>query len=133
MQNVIDNPLMRQTRKRHEFLSVVLFVIIAYSFISIFFLMSGAGVSVSAVGAPNWAVPTIILLLISQIACAAAIYNWKRWGFWGYCALNVVGIIVDIQIGIRVSGPLVSVLAGIVILFGALQMGNENKAWDLLD
>ena len=108
-------------------------LIIAFSSVSIALYLAGKGVSVSTEGAPDWAIPVLIGLLILQIVCIAALFMWKKWGFWGYCAVNALGLIVDVMLDLNMIWPTITVLAGIAILYGVLHIGNEKKGWPQLD
>jgi antibiotic biosynthesis monooxygenase (ABM) superfamily enzyme len=95
--------------------------------------LTGAGVSESYKGSPPWAIPVLILLLIFEIICILALFAWKKWGFWGFCAINLIGLIVDIGLGINMVWSSIAVLVSIAILFGVLNIGQDDKGWPQLD
>ncbi len=123
----------RVTKQRHPLLSMWLALIIIYSVTFTALSFSGAGVVSPAGSASGWAVPALMALLILQTICAVALFNWKKWGFWGYCAVNAIGLVVDVMLNINLAGPSIAVLVGIAGLYGALQIGQENKVWPQLD
>jgi hypothetical protein len=61
---------------------------------------------------------------------------WKKWGFWGYCATSVSALAINLvyfssgtlTMIINITGGLLAVL----ILFGVLHIGRENKGWPQL-
>jgi hypothetical protein len=66
------------------------------------------------------------------IICAVGLFMWKKWGFWGFCAAAVIGIIINISSG----GPIYAIISPIIsvlVLFGVLNIGKENKGWPQLE
>ena len=120
-------------KKRHVFLSLWLALIIIYSVTGTFLYFGGATHVKYDESATDWAVPAFAGLLMLQTACAAALFKWKKWGFWGYCAVNATGLIVDIFIGVNLVWPSIAVVIAILGLYLALNVGTENKAWPQLE
>jgi hypothetical protein len=75
----------------------------------------------------------LVLLLILEIICAVALFSWKKWGFWGFCAVNIVGLGVDFFLGISLLWSSITVVTGIIFLFAVLNIGKEDKGWPQLD
>lgn len=73
----------------------------------------------------------VSILFLAQALFALAIFNWKRWGFWGLCVTNAIGLIANLKNGDVVHGVLG--LGGLAILWWVLQMGDRDKGWDQLD
>jgi hypothetical protein len=71
-------------------------------------------------------------LAVLNIGFAIALWNWKKWGFWGYCATSLSAFIINMSMGTGLGSSLVGLL-GIVILYAALQIGGEKKGWSQLD
>jgi hypothetical protein len=69
---------------------------------------------------------------VANVAFAVALFLWKRWGFYGFVATSVVGFALNIALGVNVAQALFGV-AGVAILYGVLQIGNENKGWPQLE
>ena len=129
----IDAPVIGKEKKRHPFLAVWLTLIIIFSVTFTVLYLSGVGVASQAGGAPGCAVPVLIILLGLQTVCAAALFRWRKWGFWGYCIVNVIGLVVDFWLGVSLIWPSVAVAVGIAGLYGALHVGQENKGWPQLE
>jgi len=71
----------------------------------------------------------------------------KKWGFWGYCASSIAGLAINLLINtggaVQIPGgtsqalvgsisiiiSVAAVILGILILFGVLHIGKENKGW----
>ena len=67
-----------------------------------------------------------------NIVCAVALFQWKKWAFWGFVASAVITFAINLEIGLGV-GQAVLGLIGIVILYWVLQMGKEKKGWAQLE
>lgn len=80
---------------------------------------------------PDWTFPTLTLLGLVNVICAVALFNWRKWGFWGFCLSSFITVFVNIEAGLPVSQA-VSGLVGIAILYLVLQIGNHNKGWPQL-
>ncbi len=82
---------------------------------------------------PIWIFIMSIVFSIFNIVCAIALFLWKKWGFWGYCATSIAMLVVNLLFFSRGIGPvLLSVFAGLLgalVLFGVLHIGKENKGW----
>jgi hypothetical protein len=128
-----SSPETEKTKKRHGCLAAWLIVSIVFNIIFAVLYLIGAGVSESSKGSPAWTIPVLILLLVFEIICILALFAWKKWGFWGFSAINLIGLIVDIGLGINMVWPSIAVLLSIAILFGVLNIGQENKGWPQLD
>jgi hypothetical protein len=61
---------------------------------------------------------------------------WKKWGFWGFCATSVLALAINLiyfrsgTVTIIIS--IISSLLAVLILFGVLHIGRENKGWPQL-
>lgn len=120
-------------KNRHGCLTAWLVLTVAFSIIFIVLYLVGAGVSATPKAPPDWATPVLIILLVMEIVCAAALFRWKKWGFWGFCAVNLIGLVVDARLGLNLAWPAIQVLLSIVILYGVLHIGGKDKGWPQLD
>jgi hypothetical protein len=84
---------------------------------------------------PGWTFPVLILISIFEIIFATALYFWKEWGFWGLCFAAVGNLIVNLTLGSMGFGfwPFLFRLFGILVLFGVMQIGREQKIWTQLE
>lgn len=80
--------------------------------------------------ASEWAVQVLTGYLLCNLVCVIALFKWKKWGFWGYVMGSVVGLALQIPLGmgIGISTVLYSV-AEVVVLYEVLKIGKENNAW----
>jgi hypothetical protein len=74
----------------------------------------------------------LVILGIFNIACAIALWNWKKWGFYGFIASSVASFIINVASGQNIISSLVGLL-GIAILYGILNIGGEKQAWTRLE
>ena len=136
-----SSPETEKPKKRHGCLAAWLTVSIVFNIIfTILYAVGtgvvgvvGTGVSESSKDSPAWAIPVLILLLVFEIICILALFAWKKWGFWGFCAINLIGLIVDIGLGINMVWPSIAVLVSMAILFGVLNIGQDEVGWPQLD
>jgi len=89
-------------------------------------------VSAAMPDAPGWAFPVLGILSVLNLVCAIGLFQWKKWGFYGVCVSSVIAVVVNLAIGLPPASALFG-LVGIAILYGILQIGQENKGWTQLD
>jgi len=63
--------------------------------------------------------------------CAVAVLQWKKWGFWGFCASAVASLVVNLWLGVGMG--IVGAVIGVLLLYGVLHIGKENKGWPRLE
>jgi hypothetical protein len=121
------------TKSRHGCLTAYLVVmIVAHAACTLVYLFAVSMPRGVAAGKPAWIMWCLILIGIFNVACAVALFRFKRWGFWGYVGSSVTTAVLNIVAGISLGLVLLG-LAGIPILFGVLQIGKTNKGWPQLD
>ena len=62
-----------------------------------------------------------------------ALLKWKKWGYWGYVASVITISILGQSTGELPWFYLFIPLIGIIILYGVLHIGKENKGWAQLE
>ena len=124
---------MLQEKKRHGCLTAYLVLaIIANSATALLYLFGAEAIKRSTPNIPDWAFPVLIVLVLFNLACAIALLRWKKWGFWGLVASAVVTVGVNLKIDLGLSSAIVGLL-GVLLLYGVLQIGKDNKGWPQLD
>ena len=131
--NITETPEPQKTKRRHGCLSIWLFLSIAFDLLFMVLYLSGSGFSTSPKGVPEWAMPALVTLLVFEIICAVALFLWKKWGFWGFCLVNVIGFFIDSGLGVNLLWPTTQIVLKIVLLIVVLNIGKEDKAWPQLD
>ena len=57
------------------------------------------------------------LLSLANVACAVAVWRWKRWGFYAVLAIAVLGIVTNAAIGFSVGTLLFSLIGPAILYF----------------
>lgn len=123
---------MADQKSRHGCLTAwLVFMVIANSLSSLFYLFGSASVKQALPNAPSWIFPVLVFMGLVNVVCAFALFMWKKWGFWGFCVSSVIALITNISAGIGASS--IVGLIGVAILYGVLQIGQEDKGWPQLD
>jgi hypothetical protein len=81
---------------------------------------------------PAWATPTLAIACIANVVFAVALFQWKKWGFYGFAATTVLALFINLKIGLQ-AGRVLFGLIGIVILYAVLQIGGAKKGWTQLE
>ena len=63
--------------------------------------------------------------------CAAALFMWKKWGFYGFILAAVISIALNIALHDYVFA--ISPVISVAILYGVLQIGGPYKGWNQLE
>ncbi len=90
----------------------------------------------SVLNIPIWVISLLVGLSIFGVVCAIALLLWRKWGFWGYLGTTVASLTISLiffsgGIG-TITYSVISGIAGVLILFGVLHIGKENKGWTQL-
>jgi hypothetical protein len=125
------NVPVEEGKKRHGCLTVYLVSLVVLGLASaLLFLLSS--VPRYFPNAPAWAGPVLLVLSLVNLVWPIAMFRWKKWGFWGFCVSCVVGIAINIAIGMDVVES-VSGFLGILVMYGVLRMGGEKNGWSQLE
>ena len=120
-------------KKRHGCLTAwLILMIVANSAMALFYLLGMQIMKEAYPNVPVWLFLILTPLGVFNLICAIALFNWKKWGFWGFCVSSVIAMIVNIFIGLGI-GQSVAGLLGIAFLYGILQIGKDNKGWPQLN
>jgi len=123
-----------QRPPRHGCLTAFLIFLILVNVISVvMYLAAGDTIRQALPDAPSWISPALALLGVLNIVFAIALFQWKKWGFYGFIITSVIAVIINISIGMSVLQGILG-LVGVAILFGVLQIGGDDqKAWNHLE
>ncbi|HDL00987.1 MAG TPA: hypothetical protein ENH23_01980 [candidate division Zixibacteria bacterium] len=128
---------MVEQKNRHGCLAawLVLIIILNSTFALIILLASidVLGKYKLASGIPDLVFAVMIGCALFNLVCAMVLFKWKKWGFWGYLASNIVTIFVSIPFRINTGQLFLVSLIGVGLLYGVLHIGKENKGWSQLD
>jgi len=129
----MTEPILLQDKQRHGCLTAYLVLaIIANSATALIYLFGAAAIKRSAPNMSDWAFPVLVVLVLFNLACVVALLRWKKWGFRGLVGSAVVTLGVNLAIGLGLSSAIVGLL-GVLLLYGVLHLGKDNKGWPQLD
>jgi hypothetical protein len=124
---------MTEGNSRHGCLTAwLVLMIIANSATAVVYILGSDTVSQALPDMPGWVFPVLIVFSLFNLVCAVALFQWKKWGFWGFCITSIVALVVNLSSGLGIGSSLTG-LIGLAVLFGVLQIGDENKGWPQLD
>jgi hypothetical protein len=124
---------MAETKVRHGCLTAwLILMIIANAVTALIYLFASEMITDSFPDAPGWAFPVLAIFGIFNVVCSVALWQWKKWGFWGFLASAIVALFVNLSIGLGIGQSLMG-LIGIALLYGVLQIGKEKKGWTQLE
>jgi len=83
-------------------------------------------------GLPDWGLFVVGLFAVLNIFFIAAIFAWKKWGFFGFAASSVIVVAINVSIGVGVLQS-VSLLIGVGVLYAVLQMEDPESGWEQLE
>lgn len=71
-----------------------------------------------------------------NVIYVVALFRWKKWGFWGISLNSAIACFTSIYYEplsiLSILGAVLSSLLGILILYWALNIGKDIKAWSRL-
>mgnify|MGYP001341083297 CR=1 FL=1 len=121
-------------KKRHGCVTAYLiFLLIFNSGIALLYLTSSNELKSDNSNMPGWVIEMWILESIFNLVCAVALLKWKKWGFWGFTGSSCINFIINLYIGASVTAAFWDSYLMLGILYGVLQIGNDNKGWTQLD
>ncbi len=120
--------------RRHLFLTIWLSFIVIVNLIAagMYFLMHDK-ITAALPTLPVWYTIVFGLFCILNVIYAIALFKWKKWGFYGFCILAIISSVLDVYF--KVSGIIPAIIVPIIsilMLYWALNVGKENKAWTKL-
>ena len=69
---------------------------------------------------------------LGSVVCVAALFRWKRWGFYGLIVITLLSFVVNVAAGVSPARALAGLL-GIGVLYWVLNMGGRESAWQFLE
>lgn len=93
----------------------------------------GASLHAPLAVSQGWAFWALGLAILFKLLCVVALFAWRRWAFWGFCASAALLVALNIFLGLSAVGSFVDGALGIGLLYTALQLGDRNKGWPQLE
>ncbi len=124
---------MSEGKQRHGcFTAWLVLMIVVNSLTALMFLFGSAAIRQNLPNAPAWTFPVLAVGCIINVVCSIALFQWKKWGFFGCIASSILAFVVNLAIGLNIIQALLG-LFGVAILYGVLQIGKEKKGWNQLE
>ena len=122
-----------ETKQRHGCLTAWLIVmIIANSLFALIYLIASTKIRSNLTKAPPWTAAALAVVCIANLIFSVALFQWKKWGFFGHVGTTILIVVINLKAGISISRVLFGML-GVVALYGVLQIGKANKGWPQLE
>jgi uncharacterized membrane protein (DUF2068 family) len=124
---------MSEEKQRHGCLSAwLVLLMVCNSLVAIAYLIATAEAGQHFLNVPRWTPPVLAAGAIVNVICAYALWHWKKWGFYGFIATAALAFVINLKIGAGIFQALLG-LAGLAILIGVLNIGEEHKGWTQLE
>jgi hypothetical protein len=123
---------MSDGKQRHGCLTAWLVLMIIANAAAALYLLGSAAIRQNFPSAPAWAFPVLAVMVIANVVCAIALFQWKKWGFFGFLVTSAVTFVVNLMVGLNILQAILG-FAGVATLYGVLQIGKERKGWTQLD
>jgi MFS superfamily sulfate permease-like transporter len=124
---------MEDAKKRHGCLTAwLVLMFVGNSAAALIYLLGIEGIRQRLPNMTLGAFSLLIVMFLFNLVCVIALFKWKKWGFWGACASTIVTTVVNISTGLGIGAFWGGVIS-VAILYGVLQIGEENQGWTQLD
>jgi hypothetical protein len=122
-----------ESKQRHGCLTAYLVTAIIFNALTALIYLFAAGtVKRGFPNSPAWTLPVLVMAGILNVVCACALFQWKKWGFFGLVATSILATCVNLMIGVNIFQAIFGLL-GLGILYAALQIGKETNGWTQLE
>ena len=120
-------------KKRHGCLTAYLIFMIAVCTLgaAVYFL-AGSFVEQGNPEIPAGFRPVFGIINLLMGGCAVALWRWKKWGFWAFVVIGILGGILNTWLS-RSIIPMIMMPIGILIMYAILLIGRDNQGWRQLD
>ncbi|OGV70077.1 MAG: hypothetical protein A3K19_27610 [Lentisphaerae bacterium RIFOXYB12_FULL_65_16] len=124
---------MTESKKRHGCLAAYLiFMMVICTTGAGVYLLAGNFVARGNPEIPAALRPVFAVINLLAAVCAVALWRWKKWGFWGFVIMGVLGGILNTYLTRSLITALMVPLS-ILIMYGILHIGGERKGWRQLE
>ena len=91
------------------------------TFLNVWLILMIIGNAFALIGAS--VMPLIIPIVIVNFILIWALYNWKKWGFYGYIGTGIIGLFLNASLygGTGVAISLIGLIVGVLILYFAMK------------
>jgi hypothetical protein len=123
-----------EPKQRHGCVTAWLILMIVMNSLSaILYLFAGDMMSRTIPGITTSTLIILAVLGIANVIFSALLFQWNKWGFWGFIITSIAALVINLSIGIGIGRSLFG-LVGIAILYAILQIKqNDVTAWENLE
>ena len=116
------------TQGRHGCLTAFLvLIVVAHVGMALWYLAVLLGASNLPIEIPAPALAVLIAGGLFNVACAVALFRWRKWGFYGLCVSAVAVFVLNFALGLGAQA-LLGLLAPL-LLYATLVIGGDRQAW----
>jgi hypothetical protein len=120
-------------KKRHGCLTAYLiFMIVVCTLGAGVYFLAGNFVAQGNPEIPAGLRPVFGIINLCMVGCAIALWKFRKWGFWAFVAIGVLGGILNTYLSHSILAFLM-VPISLLIMYGILHIGKENQGWKQLD
>jgi hypothetical protein len=124
-----------EEKQRHGCVTAWLILMIIGNSIGALMYLFGSEMIMRAMpyGVSSSLIYLLAFVSVMNVVFAVLLFQWKRWGFYGFIGSAIAAFIINTSIGLPVGSSLLG-LVGIGVLFAILQIKqNGVSAWDNMD
>ena len=92
----------------------LMLMLILNPLVAIYYLVAGGTVRQALPGLPPWVLPVLTVFGIANFVFALAVWNWKKWGMYGFVGSSAV--VFFINAATLGTGRAIIGLVGVIIL-----------------
>jgi hypothetical protein len=120
------NTISTDKKRRGCLTAFLVFLIVANPLAGIFYIVGAASVKQSIPSLPDWGPIILGILTFSDFVFALAMWQWKKWGVYGYVSTSVVSAVIN-YIGMGFWGALMGILGIPIVLLLLRPVWNQMK------
>lgn len=133
METTNENP--HEVKQRHGCVTAWLAMMIIFNaLLAVVYLFGGDFVAKNFAGGISKTMLTALALIgIANVGFSVVLFQWKKWGFFGFVATSIAALVINLSIGLGIAQS-VGGLIGVAVLFGILQIKQGTvSAWELME
>jgi hypothetical protein len=114
--------MVENERPRSGCLTVYLVLMIVFSLLgAVQYLAMGGAMrqTMAQLGTtlPGWYLPVMGVFSLASVATAVGIWQWKRWGVYGFVGISLLSLVINLVAGISPGFSIIASVVGLAILF----------------
>jgi len=111
----MENTEIKEKKRGGCITAFLIFMFIINPLLSIYYLAAGEAVKQALPNIPDWAMPVLAIFGLVNLGLAIAVWNWKRFGIYGFWISAIIVLIINLSIGLSPVQSLFGLLGPIII------------------